>query len=430
METHMIEDLLLSRELPELLPAEETWVPPYYNQLSIVNIPATIAELLGSRLPDALPSLPGELWCDWRPSLQRIVLVVLDALGFRQLKRMWDTGEGQVLHNLAEAGCLAPLTSVFPSTTDAALLSLATGRPPAEHGWLAYELYLRELGMAINAILLCPVQTRRPDLLLEWGVDVSGLVDVPTVAQQLVASGSTTQAVVPAAFRRSGFTRMLYRGVARVRGHLSESDFWQQLRQALEETRASSALITAYWGGLDTIGHEYGPTAPQWDAEFRSVCRLLEEFLATLPAQDREGTLLLLTADHGMIHIPAEHVLTASEDVRLHEHLQVPITGESRAAFVYPRPGRKANIRSYLAEAYPGWFVVLDSSDALGAGLMGLPVRDETYARAGELLVLPRGNYALQRSRPQVSLVGRHGGLTGDEMLVPLIGARLDALGG
>jgi hypothetical protein len=102
--------------------------------------------------------------------------------------------------------------------------------------------------------------------------------------------------------------------------------------------------------------------------------------------------------------------------------------GESRAAFVYPRAGRKQAIRDHLATAYPGWFTVLDSAEALDAGLMGKPITDEAYARAGELLVLPHDNRALQRGEPSATLLGRHGGLTADEMLVPLLGARLDAL--
>jgi hypothetical protein len=59
---------------------------------------------------------------------------------------------------------------------------------------------------------------------------------------------------------------------------------------------------------------------------------------------------------------------------------------------------------------------------------MGRPIADETYARAGELLVLPRGDHALQRAPIRAALVGRHGGLTQDEMLVPLIGTRLEAV--
>ena len=84
----------------------------------------------------------------------------------------------------------------------------------------------------------------------------------------------------------------------------------------------------------------------------------------------------------------------------------VPIMGESRAAFVYPRPGRTDAVRDHLEAAYPNWFVVRDSVEALESGLMGKPIADETYARAGELIVLPRGTRALQQTQPSVSLAG------------------------
>jgi predicted AlkP superfamily pyrophosphatase or phosphodiesterase len=114
------------------------------------------------------------------PGLRRIVLIVLDALGYHSIEKMLARGDGKVLSDLSEAGCLVPLTSVFPSTTDAALISLQTGRSPAEHGWLAYTLYLREVGITSNAILLSPIWTRQPDLLVDWGLDPEQLVTVPT----------------------------------------------------------------------------------------------------------------------------------------------------------------------------------------------------------------------------------------------------------
>ncbi|NIV35829.1 MAG: hypothetical protein GWN58_42190, partial [Anaerolineae bacterium] len=222
---------------------------------------------------------------------------------------------------------------------------------------------------------------------------------------------------------------MLYRGIAKQRSHLHASDLWVQLRHLLAETRGGQAFITAYWSGLDTLAHAYGPETDQCDAEFQTMSHLLSrQFLDSLTAADREGTLLLITADHGQIHIPPEQILDADQDPELSQHLMAPIMGESRAAFVHPRPGRSKAIRDHLEASYPGWFAVRDSVEVLESGLLGRPIADETYARAGELIVLPRGNRALQHTQPSVALVGRHGGLTPEEMLVPLIGARLEAL--
>jgi len=430
MDTRELESEILAHPLPDPLPTDAGWVMPRYDGLSIANLPATIAKLLGSDLPGALPPLPSALWTDWQSGLQRVVLIILDAWGYRLLQEMQATGEGHSFTMLAQAGRLAPLTSVFPSTTDAALVSLSTGRSPAEHGWLAYTMYLREWGMAVNAILLCPIWTRQSDLLIEWGMEVENLVTVPTLAQRLNADGIATEAIISAFFKGSGFTKMLYRGMEerQLHGHFHSSDLWTRLLHLLAATRGRKAFISVYWSGLDTIAHAYGPGTDLLAAEFRHVNYSLGEFFRHLPSQDREGTLLLITADHGQIYIPKEKVVTATEEPELNRHLWAPITGESRAAFIYPRPGHKGALRRYLAETYPGWFEVVDSAQALEGGLMGQPIAEETWARAGELLILPRGDHALQHKPSTLPLVGRHGGLTPDEMLVPLIGARLEAL--
>jgi hypothetical protein len=431
MDNKQIERDLLQGSLPDLFPSAEGWVMPRYDGLSVANLPATIAALLGSELPGALPPLPADLWSDWLPDIRRIVLILLDGLGYNMLTSMQDRGQGSVFSELAEEGRMVPLTSVFPSTTDAALVSMSTGRPPAEHGWLAYEIYLRELGIASNAINLSPVWSHQRDELLDWGLDPGELIPVPTLAQHLAREGSPTRAILTAFFRGSGFTDMLYRGVDEVRVHRHASDLWVQLRHLLAQTRGERSFVTVYWSGLDTIGHLYGHGTAAWEAEFRSIEHLLgREFLAELPSADREGTLLLITADHGQILVPDDHILTADENPDLSRHLQVPIMGEARAAFVYPRPGRAEAIRELLRDSYADWFAVVQSEAAIATGLMGSPVYDETLARAGELLVLGRGDHALQRSKPPFDLVSRHGGLTPSEMLVPLIGARLDRLAG
>lgn len=429
MDARTVEQTLLGYPLPDLLPTDQGWIMPHYPSLSIANLPATILALLGSSMAGAMPTLPHRLWSGWMPGLRRVVLIVLDALGYRLLQKMLAKGEGSALFDLSQAGCLVPLTSVFPSTTSAALMSLRTGRPPAEHGWMAYTLYLRELGIASNAILLTPMWTRQSDLLVDWGLDPERLIPGSTLAEHLEKMNISTHALFHSRFKNSGFSTMLYRGVEHIHGHLHASDFWVQLRHQLAKTRTGQIFISAYWSGLDTLAHEYGPDSAQCEAEFRTIDHLLgQELLADLPSADREGTLLLVTADHGQIYIPQDHVLSASDHPALNQHLLVPVVGESRAAFIYPRPGRAGSIRAFLEERFPGWFVVLDSVKALEAGLLGVPITDETYARVGELLVLPRGHHAIQQAQRPVNLLGRHGGLSPEEMLVPLVGCRLEAV--
>jgi len=424
-----VERTLRARSLPIPAPEGEDWIAPAYHGFSIANLPSTIAALLGADLPLTLPALPREVWESWGAGLRRVVLVIVDGLGYNQLRRQWTAGDGQVLSELASAGTLLPLTSVFPSTTDAALMSLQTGVAPGTHGWLAWEMYLREVGTAANGVLLCPIWSRHRDLLLDWGLKPERLVTTPTLAMQLGAAGIQTVALASRQFEGSGFSQMLYRGTGQMWGHAQASDFWTQLRQILRLTAGEKTYISAYWSELDTAGHLYGPGSDEWQAEIRTVCQLLAgELLARLSPAERDGTLLLITADHGQILIPPDQIVTADEHAALLAELFVPVVGEARAAFVHPRPGRASAVQDYLTGAFPGRFHVVPSAWALDAGLMGHPICDEAYSRAGELLVLGRGSSVLQRSKPRGRLAGRHGGLSAEEMLVPLIGVRLDAL--
>ena len=81
----------------------------------------------------------------------------------------------------------------------------------------------------------------------------------------------------------------------------------------------------------------------------------------------------------------------------------------------------------YFAAHFPEQFVLLDSQAALDQGLFGSgTLAPEARDRVGDLLALARGDYLLDASREGPKLLGRHGSLTPEEMLVPLLAARLD----
>ncbi|MBN1249936.1 MAG: alkaline phosphatase family protein, partial [Anaerolineae bacterium] len=74
-------------------------------------------------------------------------------------------------------------------------------------------------------------------------------------------------------------------------------------------------------------------------------------------------------------------------------------------------------------------FVFLSRQQVLDAGLLGPgPVYDEVPFRLGDIIGIATGDGAFARTAEDAKrLVGRHGGLTPDEMLVPLLAVRLDA---
>ena len=76
---------------------------------------------------------------------KNVVLIVLDGMGEHILKNLSEYG----FFRKNEIACL---TSVYPSTTTAALNTYYSGMPPYESGWIAWSQYFKEYGRAIDML--------------------------------------------------------------------------------------------------------------------------------------------------------------------------------------------------------------------------------------------------------------------------------------
>jgi len=72
-----------------------------------------------------------------------VVLFILDGLGNNILNKV-------SLNGYFNKNKLCEITSVFPSTTVAAINTVSTGLTPVEHGWLGWTLYFSEVGRTIE----------------------------------------------------------------------------------------------------------------------------------------------------------------------------------------------------------------------------------------------------------------------------------------
>lgn len=427
-----IEAHLRTRSLPAiqaLLPPGE-FVMPHYDGLGVANLPATVAALLGCDLPGACPTLERGLWTGWGEGLKRIVLVIVDAVGYLQLQAAMAKDDGLVFHRLVEAGSWVPLTSTFPSTTNNVLTTLWTGYSPAAHGILAYELYLRELAVAASTLFFWPVSYRKRDALEEWGIEPDRFVPVPGLAEQLAIEGVTTRAFLSKAYSNSILSRIHSRGVSQVTGFVSGGDMWLGLQRTIERYLHEKLLLVTYWDTVDGITHQYGPGDQTWTHELRGLSWMLEEgFLSQIKPDQREGTLLLITADHGGIETPPASAIRLDDHPALRDMLSLPPVGETRVPFLHTRGDTLAQTQTYMQTHLAESFAMLTRKQVMASGLLGPgPTHSETIHRLGELVGLARRDRYLARGERQLKVIGRHGGLSAHEMLVPLIGVRLDAL--
>jgi hypothetical protein len=422
--TPTILPILQSQRLADLDLGPDT-LHPHYAGLSILNLAASLETWFGLP-PGPHAPLAIEALASMARDARQVVVCLLDALSFSRFVD-WLDGPGRALQPLVAEGLLSPLTSVVPSTTTSALTTLWTGRSPAEHGILGYELLLREYGLIANMISLAPAAFDNQRGLLERaGVRPQTLLPLPTLGTRLTRAGIETHAFLANSIRNSGLSRMHYSGTT-LHGFGSPADLWHSLRQLVETPTSGRRFVWAYYSGVDALSHVYGPDSDLVRAEYEFFVRALTElFVQPLDRNVGREVLLLLLADHGQVATTIQPHYLLARHPGLTRRLHLSPTGEARLPYLYVKPGQAAAVEEYVERVWPGAFTRLESDHALRAGLFGpgTPTSDAA-SRLGDVVLISRGPAYLWWADKPDTLLGRHGSLTSEEMLVPLLAARL-----
>jgi hypothetical protein len=386
---------------------------------SVCNLTSTILRSFGVAEP---PSnlLPAPQVLQRLESSDRVVLLVLDALGYLQLRDRRDDA-GSVLAGIGESGFCSRITTVFPSTTTAALTSLYTGYTPQEHGVLGYRLYLKEYTAVADMLMLSPAGSGEPDLLVQQGMRHHRFLGVPTVFERLRKQGVPTATLCRGAYAGSGLSRLLHRGADRVVPVVAFSDLCVQVRKLVNDPDGPR-FILAYWDTLDGIAHHYGPDSEEFSAELRNLGAALESEWVGHPEMRGRNVALVIAADHGQLEADTKLRVETKRYPWLLSRLLVPPTGDGRAAYLHCHEGEQTAVRRFLRDRFGDLLPCTPSDRLLQRGLFGRgKLHRHTRDRIGDFVVLPEGRATLESPFSKTILKGRHGGLSPEEMLVPLI---------
>jgi Type I phosphodiesterase / nucleotide pyrophosphatase len=344
----------------------------------------------------AVPGEPNPLQL---PEAERVCLLLVDGLGWELLSA--HPAAAPFLSELAMTA--APLTAGFPATTATSLGTLGTGRPPGQHGLLGYQVAIPGSGALLNA--------------LRWDASVDPLSWQPgsTIFERAAAAGVSTFRAAPGSFRKSGLSVAAMRGA----NYLPADTLGALVsRTAAALTDAAPALAMVYYGDLDATGHVLGCGSDAWQYQLAHVDKLAEQLAAAVP----HGTVLYITADHGMTDVPPGERADVDAQPELRAGLAL-LGGEPRARHLYCQPGAAGDVLHTWREVLGNRAWVASKEQAVADGWFG-PVENAFEARIGDVIVAPSGPNAIvaTRSEPRESaLVGMHGSLTPGDQLVPLL---------
>jgi len=374
----------------------------------MLPVPAVTVPRLAGVLASSLASLQGVQNGFELPAASGAVIVLVDGLGAGNLQAR--AGHARFLSTRMSRRDV--IRTVLPSTTAAALASFTTGRMPGEHGLVGYKVLDASHDRLVNQLNgwdagMMPETWQRSETLFE----------------SATADGVPTFAIGAARYADSGYTLAVLRG-AEFRAAASVPDRFAMAQSVLEQH--PGALVYLYVPELDQAAHAHGWESDRW-------LGLLEQLDAEVAAFERRmprRTGLLVTADHGVVDVPAHRHVFVDARPDLLDGIR-HVGGEPRFLSLYAEPGLDEAARAQLvedwrsAEGHRAW--VLGRDEAIESGLYGPTVADEVRSRIGDVLIAARSGIAYydrrEPNRQAELMVGQHGSLTDEETRVPLIRA-------
>lgn len=391
------------------MPLQPGWSPPNFTGEGIANLMTSIGLGLGmdtddgpSRCPP-LKALPPDAVRGHR----HVLLMVIDGLGEIMLR------DGHCPTFAAHQ--TATLSSVFPTTTAAGITCFLTGQPPACHGLTGWYVYLDTLD-TVMAVLPGRPRGEGPSYT-DLEVTPRDLLRLEPLFERVPVP---SHCISPANIADSPFNRSV---TGAARGYVFDDlpGFFHETRCAVLD---GPGFTYAYWPELDSLGHRHGAQSAELYAHLAELDAGFGQLLGEIAGSD---TLVLLTADHGMIDAPKRLDLNAHPEVI--ECLSHPLCGEPRVAFAYVRPDRAERFSALVREWFGHCLILVESSVLLDAGWFGPGTPHPALSgRIGDFTLLMHDGWMIMDPLPQEAppgMVGVHGGLSAQERLVPLITAHV-----
>jgi len=383
----------------------EQFIKPRYDEGGFAGIPARVKTAFASGNYDA------------------VVLFLADAFGWRFFERFQDA---PFLKRIAKHGGIEKLISQFPSTTAAHLTTIHTGLPVGQSGVYEWTYYEPQLDAIIAPLLFSFAGSQYREDLTNTGIHPSLLYP-----RGIFYPGLKKMGVNPYVFGIRDYTPSTYSNAVMAGAELwsfnTLSEALVNLGLLLEEEK-SPAYIHLYFDKIDSLCHEYGPTAPQTEAEIETFLLIMEHYFERI-FKGRKKILFLMTADHGASEVdPATTTYLNTEprfkgferfiETNRRGQLLVP-AGSARDMFLYIKDDLLNEAQAFLAKRLEGKADVVKTESLIADGYFGAEVSSRFLERVGNLVVLSywyESVWWYEKDKFEMGYYGHHGGLTPQEM--------------
>lgn len=334
---------------------------------------------------------------------KNVVLVILDGMGEHILKNLSKDG-------FFTKHKVSTITSVYPSTTTAAITTYYSGKSPLETGWIAWSQYFKEYGRAVD--MLSHKESYLREDLSSAKIDVfKQVIGYETVFEKIEKASPKVNAyeIMPDYAERRSKRSLRANNIEEICEHIK-----------LICSNNSQNFIMAYCDNPDGLLHKFGCNSKEAEDMIKEAEKRIEKMREELS----EETLIIISADHG--HKDINKVYDLLEYPEIQDCLIMPASLESRTVAFWVKEDKREIFEKLFKENFSEDFLLLSKDEVLQKNLLGY---GEKHKKIDDFI----GNYlALSISgsiiRLQTFLAegkkvkkSTHCGLTKEEMEVPLI---------
>ena len=378
--------------------------------------------------------LPQRIY-DWfaAQEYEAIVLFLVDGFGWRFLERYL---EAPFLSELGEKASIEKLTTQFPSTTAAHITTIHTGLPVGQSGvyeWLYYEPLVDAV---IAPLLFSYAGTAARNTLETAGVKPRRLYPSGTFYPGLKTLGVDPHIFQHRDYTPSPFSDVIFNGAS---AHPFKTIAEGLVNLSIAMEKADPPFYGyIYLDSIDSLLHQYGPNSPQVDAEIMTFLMMMQHLHRQVLSTGKR-TLFLLTADHGQAEVDPDTVIYLNMEQRFERLLpwlrtnqkgEILFGGSARDMVLYVHNEHLQSAQELLSEELQGKAEVVPTKLLIDEGYFGpKPFSKKFPGRLGNLVILPyRGQsvWWYEKDRFRMKYYGHHGGLTREEMEIPLILLEID----
>jgi type I phosphodiesterase/nucleotide pyrophosphatase len=382
----------------------EHFIKPRYDSGGFAGIPNRITNAFASGNYDA------------------VILFFVDAFGWRFFERFQDA---PFIKRVATQGNIQKLTSQFPSTTAAHVTTIHTGLPvgySGVHEWIYYE---PQLDMLITPLLFSHAGTKEREKLKAMGAQPSVLYPRGIFYPELKKMGVASYVFGSNEYTPSTYSLTVMDG-AELRAFKTLTEAFTNISLLLEK-QTKPTYIHLYFDKIDAVCHEYGPNAPQTEAEIETFLLMLENYFERM--FKKKKVLFLMTADHGAAEVDPKTTIYLNRDpifkgaeefIKLNRNAQLLVpAGSARDMFMYIKDENLDEAQAFLAKRLEGKADVVKTESMIAEGYFGTDTSSRFRERVGNLIILPyryESVWWYEKDKFEMKFRGHHGGLTPQEM--------------